>query len=264
MNEIENRKVLVSFKISTLIIIVLSIIVLSITIAIIVSNISKKDLNNETMSASNFDDEDIISKDIYHDEEAKPTKTIIANVSSRSAIDRIGDNIEFRTQFQQENIEEPDVQTTSIEDVTISKEMDLTVRTGLSKDDFITLISGVEADTSGFFEENAGFIYDMCEKYSVNEIFFCGLISAESGWNISSNHRNSHNYISLMSHNGLIKYSSTEEGLEKAAESLHSKYLSPEGQFYNGPTLAGIKTKFCPSSTTWINLVYQRMEQIIK
>ena len=142
--------------------------------------------------------------------------------------------------------------------------MDLTVRTGLSREDFITLISGVKADTSGFFEENAGLIYDLCEKYSLNEIFFCGLISAESGWNIASNHRNTHNYISLMSSNGLIRFGSVEEGLEKAAETLHNKYLTPGGSFYYGPTLSAMKTRFCPASSTWVGLVYGRMSQIIK
>ena len=60
----------------------------------------------------------------------------------------------------------------SIKDVKISKDMDLTVRTGLSRADFITLISGVKADTSGFFEENVGTIYDLCEEYSLNRYFF--------------------------------------------------------------------------------------------
>ena len=141
--------------------------------------------------------------------------------------------------------------------------MDLTVRTGLSREDFITLIAGVKADTSGFFEENAGLIYDVCEKYQINEIFFCGLISAESGWTIASNHRNTHNYISLMSSRGLIRFASVEDGMEQAAKTLHDKYLTPGGAFYYGPTLAGVKTKFCPASSTWVNLVYQRMDQII-
>ena len=64
--------------------------------------------------------------------------------------------------------------TVSISDVTISRTMDLTKRTGLSREDFIKLISGVKADTSGFFEDNAGTIYDLCKTYSINEIFFCG------------------------------------------------------------------------------------------
>ena len=103
----------------------------------------------------------------------------------------------------------------------------------------------------------------MCEKYSINEIFFCGLISAESGWNIAQGHRNTHNYISLMSSNGLIRFASVEDGLEKAAQTLHDKYLTPGAPLYNGSTLAGVKTRFCPASSTWVNLVYGRMQQIM-
>lgn len=149
-----------------------------------------------------------------------------------------------------------------IKDVHISKTMDLTVRTGLSKKDFIKLISGVKYDTSGFFEDNAGKIYDLCEKYKINEIFFCGLISAESSWNIASNHRKTHNYISLMRRGKLIKYNSVDEGLTVAAQKLHYNYLTPSGKFYYGKTLRGVKTKFCPSPS-WVNLVYGRMKQIV-
>ena len=152
--------------------------------------------------------------------------------------------------------------TVSISQVKISKSMNLTKRTGLSRKDFIKLMSGVRADTSGFFEKNAGKIYDLCEKYSINEIFFCGLISAESGWNIASNHRRTHNYISLMRNGRLISYGSVNEGLEVAAQKLHYNYLTPGGKFYHGKTLAGVKTCFCPSSS-WVGLVYGRMQQIL-
>ena len=152
--------------------------------------------------------------------------------------------------------------TVSISQVKISRTMDLTKRTGLSRKDFIKLMSGVRADTSGFFEKNAGKIYDLCEKYSINEIFFCGLISAESGWNIASNHRRTHNYISLMRNGRLISYGSVNEGLEVAAQKLHYNYLTPGGKFYHGKTLARVKTCFCPSST-WVGLVYGRMQQIL-
>ncbi len=152
----------------------------------------------------------------------------------------------------------------SIQEVKISKNMDLTVRTGLSKQDFISLIAGVKQDTSGFFEENAEKIYDLCEQYSLNEIFFCGIISAESGWNIAQNHRKTHNYISLMSNGKLIRYSSVESGLTEAARVLHTNYLSKGGKYYYGKTLSAVKTKFCPASSTWVNLVYGRMSQIVK
>ena len=126
------------------------------------------------------------------------------------------------------------------------------------------MIAGVKADTSGFFEENAGLIYDVCEKYQLNEIFFCGLISAESGWTIAGNHRRTHNYISLMSGSGLIQFSSLEEGMEKAAKTLHERYLSPGGSFYYGNTLNAVRTRFCPANPNWTNLVYGRMQQIVK
>lgn len=150
-----------------------------------------------------------------------------------------------------------------INQVSISRNMNLTVRTGLSREDFIILMAGVKADTSGFFEQNAGLIYDLCEIYNINEIFFCGLISAESGWNIASNHRKTHNYISLMSAGGLIPFPSVEAGLEAAAKSLHNNYLTPGGRFYHGATLDGVRTKFCPVNPGWTNLVFGRMSQIV-
>lgn len=152
----------------------------------------------------------------------------------------------------------------SISEVKISRNMDLTVRTGLSREDFIKLISGVKQDTSGFFEQNAGTIYDLCKEYSLNEVFFCGLISAESGWNIAQNHRTTHNYISLMSNGKLIHYASVESGLREAARKLHTNYLTKGGKFYYGKTLSAVKTKFCPASSTWVDLVYGRMSQIVK
>ena len=196
------------------------------------------------------------------EEEIQETRGEIT-VSSRSAERSSEEIIEEEVVDAEAPVLEPVIYK-SIEEVTISKTMDLTERTGLSKKDFITLMSNVKQDTSGFFEENAGTIYDVCEKYQLNEIFFCGLISAESGWTIAQNHRNTYNYISLMSNGKLIQFASVEEGLEKAAEKLHNNYLTPGGKFYYGKTLSAVKTKFCPASSTWVDLVYGRMQQIVK
>ena len=184
------------------------------------------------------------------------TQTIIASYSPKreTASDEVVSRYARARQAEMYN---------SIDEITISKDMDLTVRCNVSRDDFITLISGVSADTTGFFEENAGTIYDVCEAYEINEIFFCGLISAESGWNIASNHRRTYNYISLMSGSGLIQFSSVEEGLEKAAAALHNNYLSSNGRFYSGKTLEAVRKRFCPVNPNWTNLVYGRMQQII-
>lgn len=147
-------------------------------------------------------------------------------------------------------------------DVKISKNMDLSKRTGLSKEDFKKVIKNLKQDRSGFFYENADIIYDLCEKYKINEMFFCGLIVAESGWNIAPNHRKTHNYISLMVKGKLLRYSSTKEGLEVAAKKLHENYLTPGGKFYGGKTIAGVQKRFCPASNTWDDLVYGSMKYV--
>ena len=182
------------------------------------------------------------------------------SVTSRSSTIRNRNHI---MQEERQKNEEPQIQYTKIEDITISKDMDLTVRTGISKEDFKKLIANVKHDTSKFFYDNSDMIYDLCAEYQINEIFFCGLISAESGWNIASNHRRTFNYISLMYKGKLIQYSSLEEGLRVAAQKLHDNYLTEGGRFYHGKTLSGVKTKFCPASSTWVNLVYGRMQQIV-
>lgn len=217
------------------------------------------------------------TEEVQTNEEVEIAKVETQEVSSRKSMnDRQStetqtennqtEQIEATNQEQNQEPEnvEPEKIYTQIKDVKISKDMDLTVSTNLSKEDFKTVISGVKQDTSKFFYNNSDLIYDLCQKYELNEIFFCGLISAESGWNIADNHRRTHNYISLRSKGNLIKYNSVEEGLEVAAKTLHNKYLTKGGVFYYGKTLSAVKTKFCPASSTWVNLVYGRMKQIIK
>ena len=167
-------------------------------------------------------------------------------------------------EIQEVEVEEPKENYISVKEIKISKDMDLTKRCGVSKEDFQKLMKDLKVDTSGFFERNSGIIYDLCEKYQLNEVFFCGLIAAESGWNISSNHRKKCNYISMMSKGKLIAYASEEKGLEAAAKLLHNKYLTPGGSFYKGKTLASVQKIFCPNSSTWVGLVFGCMKQVVK
>lgn len=267
----QERRVLISVKVSTLCLILVSIIVLAAVAVAIGNYITAQEAKSSKTDSSNEKVTEEVGVQTF--ENTSQAVTTVATtrrdevISSRSSEGRENIAISAVEEPEEETVTEEQedlvVVSTPIEEVTISVDMDLTVRTGLSKEDFIKLISNVEEDTSGFFEENASYIYDVCEKYSLNEIFFCGLISAESGWNIAQNHRNTYNYISLMSSNGLIRFSSVEEGLEKAAQTLHDKYLTPGGCFYYGSTLAAMKTRFCPASSTWVSLVYGRMQQIM-
>lgn len=289
--ERENRKVLISVKVSTLLLILIAIIV-----GIVLINKIKEYIQNNAELATNTNYEQI---EVL---EEQPNRVIKADVSSRGtsaeekrhseleeeknvseeivldanqdtteapkilygAVGSINfDDSAIENSIVEEEMVPEEIPTTPIEEVTISKDMDLTIRTGLSREDFITLISGVKEDKANFFEENAGLIFDICEEYQINEIFFCGLIAGESGWRIADNHRRTHNYISLMSGGKLIKFSSVEDGLRKAAEALHNNYLTEGGRFYYGKTLAAVKTRFCPSSTTWVNLIYGNMKTIL-
>lgn len=208
-------------------------------------NYSSKDAIQENSVSNNTNEQNLEADNIQVDDEQQE-----------------GLQTQEETYEQSEDKKEETIVYTPIEGVKISEKMDLTVRTGLSREGFIELISKVKQDSTKFFYDNAGVIYDLCEKYSINEIFFCGLISAESGWNIASNHRNTYNYISLMSNGRLKRYSSVQDGLEQAAKTLHDNYLTPGGKFYHGKTLSGVKTRFCPNSSTWTSLVYGRMKQI--
>lgn len=174
-------------------------------------------------------------------------------ITSRSIVNRLNNN--------EQQVEEK--KYISIEEIKISKDMDLSVRCGVSKEDFKTLMGSLKQDTTKFFYDNADTIYDLCEKYEINEIFFCGLIAGESGWKIASNHRNTCNYMSLMSGGRLIRYSTPEEGLEAAAKLLHKNYLTEGGAYYNGKTIYGVQKCYCPEST-WVGLIYGCMKQIIK
>lgn len=191
------------------------------------------------------------NNNMQEETQAADTYNRARTITSRSSVDRT-------------KKEENELNYIQIDEITISKSMDLTKRTGISKEDFKELMKNLKVDTSGFFYKNSDIIYDLCEKYELNEVFFCGLIAAESGWNIQSNHRKTHNYISMMSKGRLIKYTSEEEGLEAAAKLLHTKYLTPGGSYYRGKTLASIQKIFCPNSSTWVGLVYGCMKQVIK
>lgn len=231
---------------------------------------------NSKIEKANFN-EQIAEEQTKQEELSKETivqeKTVqrVATITSRSGIKR--ETTEKQEEASEENLLEENSQIETveeakqyitIEEIKISKDMDLTLRCGISKEDFKQLIENVEQDTTKFFYNNSDIIYDLCEKYELNEIFFCGLIAGESGWNISKSHRTKCNYISMMSKGKLIKYSTPEEGLEAAAKLLHNKYLTKGGAYYSGKTLANVQKVFCPNSSTWVNLVYGCMKQIVK
>lgn len=144
---------------------------------------------------------------------------------------------------------------------TISFDMDVTVLSGLSLEEFKTLMEGITLDDENdFYKVNAEAIFNLCNQYQINEIFFCGIISAESWWGTADNCVEKNNFTGMMGSSGLIKYETTYENLEATARNLHNNYLSPGGSFNNGTTISGVSVCYCGSE--WPPLVWERMTQI--
>lgn len=152
--------------------------------------------------------------------------------------------------------------STIIENVKIMRDMNLSIRTGLSKKDFITLVNNVKYFKGTAIQSNAGFIWECCKTYNVNEIFILAVFAQESGWGKDKKHIATNNYGSMMHGGKLIQYASAQEGMEANIKHLGENYLSKNGRFYNGPTLDGVKTKYCPTDP-WTEGVYGCMVKIL-
>lgn len=150
-----------------------------------------------------------------------------------------------------------------VSEVKISFNMDVSKPTGLSRDDFIELVSKMRYDRTGILEANAGVIWDCCQKYSVNEIFVLGICGIESAWCSAPQHQRTHNYASLMSKGKLIPYASDAEGFEALIKLLGQNYLTPGRGVYHGKTITGVGTSYC-NTTTWPPKVYKCMQQVFQ
>lgn len=150
-----------------------------------------------------------------------------------------------------------------LSEVKISFNMDVSKPTGLSREDFIELVSKMRYDRTGILEANAGVIWDCCQKYNVNEIFVLGICGIESAWCSAPQHQRTHNYASLMSKGKLIPYASDAAGFEALIKLLGQNYLTPGKGVYHGKTITGVGTSYC-NTTTWPPKVYKCMQQVFQ
>lgn len=159
---------------------------------------------------------------------------------------------------------EPEILYKSLDEVKISRDMDLTETTGLSREDFCKLLKNFKYDYAGFYERNAGLIWDLSQKDQVNEIFLCGVFALESYYGSDDRHVNAHNYGSIMTKDGhLVKYATDEEGIEANFKLFANCYLNPEGKYYKGVTLDSIGDTYCPPTPecpSWAEIVYSCMQ----
>ena len=155
-----------------------------------------------------------------------------------------------------------------IEDVTIYRDMNLTQTTGLSRQDFCKLLANFKYDYDGFYERNAGIIYDLSQKYQVNEIFICGVFALESFYGSDEKHIVTHNYGSIMTQDMKLKqYETDAEGIEANYILFATCYFDPEGKYYKGCTIDDVGDPYCTPTQdcpSWANLVFNCMGKFLE
>lgn len=243
-----------------------------------------KNLNNKSV-IENIEEQNTVQNQTEIQVAEQKTSEIVSTVdnittvSRSNEIDRTAIAAQNRANNEIAQVQEQDLKTfitkvsdkvyeiqhpvvyTKLEDVKISFNMDVSKTTGLSREDFILLVQNCKYDKTGILEKNAGWIWDCCQKYSVNEIFVLGICGIESGWCSAPQHQRTHNYASLMSGGKLIPYATDEEGFEAMIKLLGQRYLTPGASFYHGATITGVGQCYC-NPTSWPKKVYTCMQQV--
>ena len=156
-------------------------------------------------------------------------------------------------------------------------DMELNKPSGLTKQDFIKVLSGNSKDVNKIFEENAGLFYEVEQKYKVNGILLAAMGIHESAWGtsqISKDKKNLFGYGAYDSspYSSAFTFETYEEGIELLAKVLSKYYINMEGaeiydgeravaSFYNGPTLSGINVRYA-SDPEWAVKVFNKMEML--
>ena len=267
----KNKKVIITMVVTISVLLILGIVISVINIS--KANIVKVAKNDEILENTNTEnqtqennteetleevsEDDSERIDTNNMQEARAAainnNSIIGTLSSRSEVNRSG-SMYINTNadsYQASDEYEELKQYIKIEDVRISFDMD------------VTLVTNMKYDRTGILEKNAAWIWECCQKYSVNEIFVLGICGIESAWCSAPQHQNTHNYSSLMSGGKLIPYSSDAAGFEAMIKLLGQKYLSPKGSLYHGATITGVGRCYC-NPTSWPKKVYTCMQQVFK
>lgn len=184
--------------------------------------------------------------------------TIIVEVDEETFEETVEDSIE---ETNDESIE------IDLSNLYISADLNVNETTGMSKEQFVYLMNNFSYDYNGLFSRNSGLIWDLCQEYNINEVFFVGLIGAESLWGSHEAHIATCNYTSIKSEGYLVEYSSEYEGLTASAQLICNKYFSDIGT-----TLDSISKIYCPDnpetfdideSLEWKELVFECMKLFV-
>ena len=196
------------------------------------------------------------------------TTTVVVTTTTTSTTEETTttETNDYSLETPEEEIETCYEAMLDLSDLYISMDMNLNDTTGLSKEQFIALMNDFSCDYNGLFGRNSETIWDLCQEYNINEVFFVSLIGAESHWGSNEAHIATCNYTSIQPEGYLIQYSSEYEGLTASAALIGNKYFNDVGT-----TLYSISQVYCPDdpntfedeSQYWTDLVYDCMNLVV-
>lgn len=154
-------------------------------------------------------------------------------------------------------------------------EMNIGEPSGLSLEQFRTILQYKKSDKNKVFTNNADYFYYAEQSYGINGVFLASLAIHESGWgtsNIALNKNNLFGYQAYdsSSYSSAKQFNSYSEGIDFVARILIKYYLNSngteiyggevaDGRYYSGNTIKSVN-KYYASDSNWSMAIYKIME----
>lgn len=159
----------------------------------------------------------------------------------------------------------------------LSFDMNIGEPSGLSLEQFRSILQGNPRDKNGIFENNCDYFYYAEQEYGINGVFLASLAIHESGWGTSSIAVNKNNLFGYQAYDGSAyssakQFDSYAEGIDLVARVLIKYYLnsngtaifggdSADGRYYSGTTMSAVNKHYA-SDSNWANAIYGIMKNL--
>ena len=155
--------------------------------------------------------------------------------------------------------------------------MALNEPSGLSLDDYKTILENQPQDTNNVFKENYKMFFDAEQRYGINGVFLASIAIHESGWGRSAIAVDKHNLYGFGAYDSspyqsALTFDSYAEGTDTVAAWLISNYLNPAGTllkngstasglYFNGANVTGVNVRYA-SDPAWCTKVFATMQSL--
>ena len=148
----------------------------------------------------------------------------------------------------------------------LSKDMDLSVPSGLTLSDYKTIFAYNENDENNIFADNAENFYNAEQEYQINGIFLAAIGIHESAWGTSQIAKNKNNLFGYGAYDRdpegcANEFETYADAINTVASALKTNYLTETGSYYNGTTAEAVNTRYA-SDEEWSNKIYKYMKYL--